>query len=163
MGLQRLVRADWQSYCERISHGISAGQRAELEIVSLDIGDHLEARWMPIVGLVYEPKTDLLEVALEGVDHLGCTPARNAHRNVEARSRGRGDRRGRRRAAHRPVTRAAVFTAARSGARERFARIEHRPSASRRVAYLGAFVELGLLAPTYDVCDVAELHGELDQ
>ena len=74
MGVQRLVRADWQSYCERISHGISAGQRAELEIVSLDIGDHLEARWLPILGLVYEPKTDLLEVALEGVDHLVAHP-----------------------------------------------------------------------------------------
>ena len=74
MGLQRLVRADWQSYCERISRGISAGQRAELEIVSLDLGDHLEARWLPIVGLVYEPKTDLLEVALEGVDHLVAHP-----------------------------------------------------------------------------------------
>ncbi len=70
MGVQRLVRADWQSYCERISRGIDGGQRAELEVVSLDLGDHVEARWVPILGLVYEPKTDLLEVALEGVDHL---------------------------------------------------------------------------------------------
>lgn len=74
MGVQRLVRADWQSYCERISRGIDSGQRAELEVVSLDLGDHLETSWVPIMGLVYEPKTDLLEVALEGVDHLITHP-----------------------------------------------------------------------------------------
>jgi hypothetical protein len=38
------------------------------------LGDKLETRWLPIVGLVYEPKTDLLEVALEGVDHLITHP-----------------------------------------------------------------------------------------
>jgi hypothetical protein len=74
MGVQRLVRADWQSYCERISRGIDRGQRAELEVVSLDLGEHLEAKWLPILGLVYEPKTDMFEVALEGIDHLIAHP-----------------------------------------------------------------------------------------
>jgi hypothetical protein len=74
MGVRRLVRADWQSYCERISRGIGRGQRAELEVVSVELGDHLEAKWSPIIGLVYEPKTDMLEVALEGVDHLIAHP-----------------------------------------------------------------------------------------
>jgi hypothetical protein len=74
MGVQRLVRADWQPYCDRISRGIEKGQRAELELVSLDEGDHVEAKWLPIYGLVYEPKADLLEVALEGVDHWVAHP-----------------------------------------------------------------------------------------
>jgi hypothetical protein len=74
MGVQRLVRADWQSYCEQISRGIEHGRRAELDVLSLDLGDHVEAKWLPIIGLVYEPKTDMLEVALEGVDHLVARP-----------------------------------------------------------------------------------------
>ncbi len=74
MNVERLVRADWASYCDRISRGIEQGQRAELELVSLEIGDHIEAKWLPIHGLVYEPKADLLEVALEDVDHLIAHP-----------------------------------------------------------------------------------------
>jgi hypothetical protein len=74
MSVQRLVKADWQPYFERISRGIERGQRAELELVSLELGDHVEARWLPIYGLVYEPKADMLEVALEGVDHLIAHP-----------------------------------------------------------------------------------------
>src|SRR5690349_8085347 len=74
MSVRRLVRADWQPYCERISRVIASGQRAELEVVSLGSGDHVEARWAPIVGMVYEPKGDLLEVALESVDQLVLHP-----------------------------------------------------------------------------------------
>ncbi len=74
MGVQRLVKADWGLYCDRISRGIEQGQRAELELVSLDAGDHVEAKWLRIYGFVYEPKADLLEVALEDVDHLIAHP-----------------------------------------------------------------------------------------
>lgn len=74
MGVQGLVKADWKPYCDRISRGIEQGQRAELELVSLGMGDHVEAKWLRIHGLVYEPKADLLEVALEGVDHLIAHP-----------------------------------------------------------------------------------------
>jgi len=74
MSVQRLTRAEWQPYCERISDGIRSGQRVELEIVSLGLGDHVEAKWMPILGLVYEPKTDMFEVALDGIDHTVAHP-----------------------------------------------------------------------------------------
>jgi hypothetical protein len=74
MSVQRLVKADWQQYCDRISRGIERGQRAELELVSLDVGDHIEAKWLPIHGLVYEPKGDLLEIALDGIDHMVAHP-----------------------------------------------------------------------------------------
>ena len=74
MGIRRLLRSDWKRYCDRISRGIAGGQMAEFEVVSLTGGDHIEARWMPIHGLVYEPKNDVLELALEGVDHLVAHP-----------------------------------------------------------------------------------------
>src|SRR5690349_15659016 len=43
---------------------------AEIEVASLDLGDQIEAEWLPLLGMTYDDKDDLLEVALEGVDHL---------------------------------------------------------------------------------------------
>jgi hypothetical protein len=74
MAFQRLSKASWHSYCERVSRGIDAGQRAQFRVASLDIGDRVGAKWVPMYGLVYEPKTDQVEIALEGVDHLVAHP-----------------------------------------------------------------------------------------
>ncbi len=30
----------------------------------------MEAEWLPLLGLVFDPKNDLVEVALDGVDHM---------------------------------------------------------------------------------------------
>jgi hypothetical protein len=46
------------------------GKRAEIEVASLAVGDQIEAEWLPLLGIVYDPKDDLIEVALDGLDHL---------------------------------------------------------------------------------------------
>ena len=46
------------------------GERAEVEIAGLKSGDHIEARWVPLIGITYESKGDVLEIALERLDHL---------------------------------------------------------------------------------------------
>ena len=40
----------------------------EIEIASLSICDQIEAEWLPLLGIVYDPKDDIIEVALEGLD-----------------------------------------------------------------------------------------------
>jgi hypothetical protein len=59
----------WRSYFDTVSKAL-AGKRVEIEIASLNLGDQIEAEWLPLVGITYDPKNDLIEVALEGVDHL---------------------------------------------------------------------------------------------
>lgn len=46
------------------------GKRAEIEIVGLDLGNQVQPEWLPLIGLTYDHKGDLFEVALEGLDHL---------------------------------------------------------------------------------------------
>jgi hypothetical protein len=70
MALRRLTKAEWRPYCDHISRQLADGQRAEVEVVALDLGDRFEARWIPLLGLAYDPKSDVFEIALEGVDHL---------------------------------------------------------------------------------------------
>ena len=50
------------------------GARAEIEVASLDLGDQIEVEWLPLLGITYVDKNDILEVALEGVDHLNYGP-----------------------------------------------------------------------------------------
>lgn len=66
---QSLPREAWQTYCDRISKGL-ANERAELEVISLELGDQIPDEWVALQGLVYDPKSDVFEIVLEGLDHL---------------------------------------------------------------------------------------------
>lgn len=68
-----LARAEWRGYCDRISKQV-AGRRVELDVASLDLGDRVEARWLPLYGLVFDARGDVLEVALDGVGHSILAP-----------------------------------------------------------------------------------------
>ena len=37
-------------------------------------GDQIEAEWLPLLGITYDPKNDILEIALDGLDHLISRP-----------------------------------------------------------------------------------------
>src|SRR5271165_2186208 len=69
MAVRALAKPEWQSYCDRISKGL-AGKRAQIEVTGLTLGDQIAAKWLPLIGITYDPKDDLLEIALEGLDHL---------------------------------------------------------------------------------------------
>jgi len=64
-----LQKAEWQHYFDRIGRGL-AGKRAEIDVESLDIGSQVEAEWLTLLGISYEPKSDILSVMLEGLNHL---------------------------------------------------------------------------------------------
>jgi Family of unknown function (DUF5335) len=66
---RKLERAEWRPFLDRVSKGL-AGKQAEIKVASLDLGDQLQAGWVSLIGLVYDPKDDIVEVALEGLDHM---------------------------------------------------------------------------------------------
>jgi len=49
-------------------------REAEIEATSPALGDQVQASWLPLLGLVYDPKDDVVEVALDGLDHLIRSP-----------------------------------------------------------------------------------------
>lgn len=67
--MEKLNRDDWSEFFNRVSKEL-ASKRAEIEVQSLDLGDQIEAEYVQIHGIVYDHKDDLIEVALEGLDHL---------------------------------------------------------------------------------------------
>ena len=73
MATLQLEKTEWRPFLDRISKGL-VGKRAELELASLALGDQIEAEWLPLFGITYDPKSDILEIALEGIDHMISHP-----------------------------------------------------------------------------------------
>jgi hypothetical protein len=74
MAITKLEKPAWHPYFDNVSK-ILDGKEAEVEIASLNIGDQIEAEWLPLLGLVYDPKSDIVEVLMEGLDHLIHKPS----------------------------------------------------------------------------------------
>ena len=51
---RKLERAEWRPFLDRVSKGL-AGKQAEIKVASLDLGDQLQAGWVSLIGLVYDP------------------------------------------------------------------------------------------------------------
>lgn len=66
---RKLEKAEWQSFLDRVSKQLT-GKRAEIEVAAAKLGDQIEAEWVPLLGVVYDPKSDIVEIALDGLDHL---------------------------------------------------------------------------------------------
>jgi hypothetical protein len=69
MAIRKLEKSEWRAFFNGITE-LLEGKRAEIEVASLRLGDQIEAEWLPLLGLTYDPKDDLFEVALEGIDHM---------------------------------------------------------------------------------------------
>lgn len=62
-------KAKWQAAADLMSRAIH-GQAARLEVVGPALGDQVAAEWAALRGITYDPKDDLFEIQLEGLDHL---------------------------------------------------------------------------------------------
>jgi Family of unknown function (DUF5335) len=68
MTISRLDKPEWHAYFDHISK-VLAGKSAEVELGALGISRQVEGEWLPLMGISYDPKSDIIQVALEGLDH----------------------------------------------------------------------------------------------
>jgi hypothetical protein len=69
MNTQTLEKNRWDGFLNQLSKGIE-GRRAEISVASLDLGDQVEAEWLPFLGMTYDRKSDAIEVILEGLEEV---------------------------------------------------------------------------------------------
>ena len=77
MSIRPLPRAEWRSYFDAFSKDKAEAGRVEyasVRVLSSEDGDQPVADWAPLLGLTYDPKDDLLEVQMQGLDHLVAHP-----------------------------------------------------------------------------------------
>jgi hypothetical protein len=84
MTTRKLDKKEWHAFFDGVTRMLE-GKQAEIEVTALHLGDQVAAAWLPLIGITYDPRDDLVEVALEGLDHLIAKP-REIH--VEERSEG---------------------------------------------------------------------------
>lgn len=69
MTIRKLEKKEWKPYLDLVSKLLET-KDAEIEVASLDLGDQIQAEWLPLLGISYDPNDDLVEVALDGLDHM---------------------------------------------------------------------------------------------
>ncbi|PVE21842.1 hypothetical protein DC522_24315 [Microvirga sp. KLBC 81] len=69
MTARMIDMSDWRLYLDQVSESLS-DRRAEVRVVSPKLGNQVEAEGIRLLGIAYDPKDNVLEVALEGLDHL---------------------------------------------------------------------------------------------
>lgn len=84
MTTRKLDKKEWHAFFDGVTRMLE-GKQAEIEVAALRLGDQVAAAWLPLIGITYDPEDDIVEVALEGLDHLIAKP-RAIH--VEERSEG---------------------------------------------------------------------------
>jgi uncharacterized protein DUF5335 len=67
--LVTVPQTEWRTFFDRMSEAL-LGKRAEIEVASLDLGDQVVAEWLPLLGITYDSRDDLLDVALDRANHL---------------------------------------------------------------------------------------------
>lgn len=71
MNTRHIKKEEWKSFFDAVSKTGGLDQKsAEIEVISLNLGDQIAAEWVPMLGIVYEPRSNILEVGLEGLNHM---------------------------------------------------------------------------------------------
>jgi hypothetical protein len=71
MSYELIAKQDWAAFVEAFSNRLE-GRQVELEIVGLDLGDQIEAEWLPLHALRFGERAGRLHVQLQQggtVDH----------------------------------------------------------------------------------------------
>jgi hypothetical protein len=69
MATKRLDEEEWGWYFDQAAAALR-GRKATVEVVAPDVGAQFAAAGLDIIGITYDHKDRLLEIALDGMDHL---------------------------------------------------------------------------------------------
>ena len=69
MASRTIPQAEWRAFFDGMADTL-VGKRVEVEAASLDLGDQIVTEWVPLLGVTYDTRDDLLDVALSGLNHL---------------------------------------------------------------------------------------------
>jgi uncharacterized protein DUF5335 len=73
MVTRKLEKEEWKTFFDRVSKMLE-GKQAEIEIGSLRLGAQVQAEWLPLRGIAYDHKDDIMEITLDGLDHIITKP-----------------------------------------------------------------------------------------
>ena len=78
MAIKKIDKQDWQTYFDNFSKAFLRDDQPEyaaIQILSEASGVQPETEWLPMEGITYNPKDDLLNIKLEDLDHMILHPS----------------------------------------------------------------------------------------
>lgn len=69
MPIRKLRKPEWRPYFERVGRAL-LDKRAAIEILSPQFSTELQAEWVPMLGISYDPRNDAVVVAVAGLRHM---------------------------------------------------------------------------------------------
>jgi uncharacterized protein DUF5335 len=69
MTIRKLEKPERRPFLDALSKRLEA-KEAEIKVASLNLGDQVLAEWLPLHGITYDPKDDVVELALDEIDHM---------------------------------------------------------------------------------------------
>ncbi len=82
MPLTQISKTQWQAFFDRVAKALPAKQ-VEIEVAGLGLGDRIAAKWVPLIGMSYDPKGDCFIVSAEGIEHRVHHP-KQIHADADA-------------------------------------------------------------------------------
>lgn len=73
MAIKKLDKTQWQAYFDAFSRPFAQGKQveyAEVRVFSQELGAQPHTQWLPLFGITYDGKGDLLEVVVENLDYI---------------------------------------------------------------------------------------------
>ena len=64
-----IAKSQWKDYLDDVSKAVK-NVSAEVEVEALSIFDQIEVEWLPLLGVSYDPKDDVVSILFEKLDHL---------------------------------------------------------------------------------------------
>lgn len=68
-----IAKNEWKAFFDEFSKSLKENS-VELEVEGLGIFDKIEAEWIPIMGITYDPADDMISVIFEKLDHSIAKP-----------------------------------------------------------------------------------------
>ncbi|MGO9816968.1 MAG: DUF5335 domain-containing protein [Acidocella sp.] len=62
-------RTRWGPYFNGLSRKLS-GEEAQVRVAALNLGSQVEAEWLPLKGVTFDHKDNILVVSFEGLEHI---------------------------------------------------------------------------------------------
>ncbi len=77
MKSKKITKKQWQKYFDAFSIKYLKDDQPEyieIQLLSEDMGAQQEIQWTPLRGITYDPKSDILEIQVDKMDHLISHP-----------------------------------------------------------------------------------------
>ena len=72
--MRTIDKTGWQPFFDELTKAVE-GSKVQIEVAGLDFGDQIQVDWVPLLGISYDDKDDVLTVSVENLEHMIHNPA----------------------------------------------------------------------------------------